>query len=151
MMRVLLTGAALSLAAGLAQAQTPPASTQVNPPVTATSPNPPAPPSTTTPPGAATQPSTGTPASAATPPATDTTALAGSPYKTGATIKDAQGQVIGTIAKVVKTPDGATTVSVSVDGQNVNLPASNLTPSADGGAVSTMSKAQIKASTKPPA
>jgi hypothetical protein len=157
MMRILLTGAALSLAAGLAQAQTPPASTQVNPPVTATSPNPPAPPSTTTAPGTATQPSTGTPASttappsAATPPATDTTAMAGSPYKTGGTIKDAQGQVIGTIAKVVKTPDGATTVSVNVDGQNVNLPASNLTPGADGGAVSSMSKAQIKASTKPPA
>jgi len=144
MMRVLLTGAALSLAAGLAQAQTPPASTQVNPPVSATAPNPPAPPSTTT-------PSTTAPPSAATPPATDTTALAGSPYKTGGTIKDAQGQVIGTIARVVKTPDGATTVSVNVDGQNVNLPASNLTPSADGGAVSTMSKAQIKASTKPPA
>jgi hypothetical protein len=139
MMRILLTGAALSLAAGLAQAQTPPASTQVNPPVAATSPNSPAPPSTTA------------PASAATPPATDTTALAGSPYKTGATIKDAQGQLIGTIARVIKTPDGATTVSVTVDGRNVNLPASNLTPSADGGAVSTMSKAQITASTKPPA
>jgi hypothetical protein len=145
MMRVLLTGAALSLAAGFAQAQTPPASTQVNPPATATSPNPAAPPSTTT------SPSTTSPSTATTPPASDTTAMAGSPYKTGGMIKDAQGQVIGTIAKVVKTPDGATTVSVNVDGQNVNLPASNLKPSADGGAVSTMSKAQIKASTKPPA
>ena len=86
-----------------------------------------------------------------TPPASDTTAMAGSPYKTGAMVKDAQGQLIGAIAKVVKTPDGATTVSVNVDGRNVNLPASNLTPSADGGAVSTMSKAQIQASTKPPA
>lgn len=135
MMRILLTGAALSLAAGLAQAQAPapPASTQVNPPVSATPPNPPAPPSATT------------------PPATDTTAMAGSPYRTGATIKDAQGQVIGTIARVIKTPDGATTVSVSVDGRNVNLPASNLTPGADGGAVSAMTKAQITASTKPPA
>ena len=135
MMRILVAGAALSLAAGLAQAQTPspPAASQVNPPATAASPNPPAPPSATT------------------PPASDTTAMAGSPYKTGATIKDAQGQVIGTIARVVKTPDGATTVSVNVDGRNVNLPASNLTPSADGGAVSTMSKAQIQASTKPPA
>jgi hypothetical protein len=137
MMRILLTGVALSLAAGVATAQTPPAATgptQVNPP------NPPAPPNTTAP-----------SAGAATPPATDTTALAGSPYKTGATIKDAQGQVIGTIARVIKTPDGATTVSVTVDGRNVNLPASNLTPSADGGAVSSMSKAQISASTKPPA
>ena len=135
MMRILVAGAALSLAAGLAQAQTPspPAASQVNPPATAASPNPPAPPSATT------------------PPASDTTAMAGSPYKTGAMVKDAPGQLIGAIAKVVKTPDGATTVSVNVDGRNVNLPASNLTPSADGGAVSTMSKAQIQASTKPPA
>ena len=135
MMRILVAGAALSLAAGLAQAQTPspPAASQVNPPATAASPNPPAPPSATT------------------PPASDTTAMAGSPYKTGAMVKDAQGQLIGAIAKVVKTPDGATSVSVNVDGRNVNLPASNLTPSADGGAVSTMSKAQIQASTKPPA
>ena len=126
MMRILVAGAALSLAAGLAQAQTPspPAASQVNPPA---------------------------PPSATTPPASDTTAMAGSPYKTGAMVKDAQGQLIGAIAKVVKTPDGATTVSVNVDGRNVNLPASNLTPSADGGAVSTMSKAQIQASTKPPA
>ena len=114
-------------------APSPPAACQVNPPATAASPNPPAPPSATT------------------PPASDTTAMAGSPYKTGAMVKDAQGQLIGAIAKVVKTPDGATTVSVNVDGRNVNLPASNLTPSADGGAVSTMSKAQIQASTKPPA
>lgn len=135
MMRILLTGAALSLATGLAQAQpaAPPASTAVNPPVSATGPNPPAPPSATT------------------PPAADTTAMAGSPYRTGATVKDPQGEVIGTIARVIKTPDGATTVSVSVDGRNVNLPASNLTPGADGGAVSAMSKAQITASTKPPA
>jgi len=134
MMRVLLTAAALSLAGGLALAQTPPpTSTQVNPPASASAPNPPAPPSATT------------------PPAADTTALAGSPYRTGATIKDTQGQVIGTIARVVKTPDGATTVSVTVDGRNVNLPASNLTPSADGGAVSAMSKAEITASTRPPA
>ena len=59
--------------------------------------------------------------------------------------------MIGTIARVIKTPDGATTVSVTVDGRNVNLPASNLTPTADGGATSSMSKAQISASTKPPA
>lgn len=143
MMRFLLTGAALSLAAGLAQAQTPPPapSTEVNPPASA---NPPAPPSTTV-------PATPAPPTAAAPPATDTTAVAGSSYRTGATIKDAQGQEIGKIARVIKTPDGATTVSVTVDGRNVNLPASNLTPSADGGAVSTMSKAQISASTKPPA
>lgn len=138
MIRILLAGAAMSLAAGLAQAQTPP-STEVNPPVSATPPNPPAPPSTTTPPAATTAPGA------------DTTATAGSPYRTGAAVKDGQGQLIGTIARIVKTPDGATTVSVTVDGRNVNLSASNLTPSADGGAVSAMSKAQITASTKPPA
>ena len=140
MMRILLTGAALSLAAGLAQAQppaTPPGSTEVNPPVSATSPNPPAP-STTAP-------------SATTPPASDTTAKAGAAYKAGATIKDAQGQVIGTIAKVTKTPDGATTISAKVDGRTVNLPASALTVGADGTVVSSMSKAEITASTKPPA
>lgn len=146
MMRFFLTGAALSLAAGLAHAQTPPPapSTEVNPPASATPANPSAPPSTTV-------PATPAPPSATAPPATDTTAVAGSPYRTGATIKDAQGQEIGKIARVIKTPDGATTVSVTVDGRNVNLPASNLTPSADGGAVSAMSKAQISASTKPPA
>lgn len=131
-MRMLLAGAALSLAAGLAQAQppttAPPGDTSVNPL------NPAAPPATAT-----------------TPPATDTTALTGSAYKTGATIRDAQGQVIGTIAKVTKTPDGATTVSAKVDGRTVNLPASALTVGADGTVVSSMSKAQITASTKPPA
>ena len=130
-MRSLFMGAALSLVAGLASAQAP-----------ATPPTPPA--------AAATNPATVNPPTAAAPPATDTTATA-SPYRTGAQIKDATGQVIGTIARVIKTPDGATTVSVNVDGRNVNLPASNLTPSADGGAVSAMSKAQITASTKPPA
>lgn len=148
MMRMLLAGAALSLAAGLAQAQTPPAAppgaTQVNPPVSATPPNPPAPPSTTAP----TSPTT---PGAETPPASDTTAMAGAAYKTGATIKDAQGQVIGTIAKVTKTPDGATTISAKVDGRTVNLPASALTIGADGTVVSSMTKAQITASTKPPA
>lgn len=95
-----------------------------------------------------TPPSTAAP-TAENPPAVDTSATT-SPYKTGMTIKDAQGATIGTIARVIRTPDGATTISASVDGRNVNLPASALTPSADGGAVSTMSKAQITASTAPP-
>jgi len=119
MVRVLLCGAALSLAALAAEAQ-PPASTAVNPPA------------------------------AAAPPAADTTATV-SPYRTGMTIKDAQGMTIGTIARVIKTPDGATTISANVDGRTVNLPASALTVGADGSAVSSMSKAQITASTKPPA
>jgi hypothetical protein len=124
MVRVLLCGAALSLVALAVQAQ-PPASTAVNPPAA----NPPA---------------------AATPPAADTTATV-SPYRTGMTIKDAQGMTIGTIARVIKTPDGATTISATVDGRTVNLPASAVTIGADGTAVSSMSKAQITASTKPPA
>lgn len=58
---------------------------------------------------------------------------------------------VGTIARVIKTPDGATTYSVSVDGRNVNLPGSALTLSPSGAeAISTMSKAQITASTAPP-
>jgi hypothetical protein len=90
------------------------------------------------------------PPAAAAPPAADTTATV-SPYRIGMTIKDAQGMTIGTIARVIKTPDGATTIAATVDGRTVNLPASALTVGADGSAVSSMSKAQIAASTKPPA
>jgi hypothetical protein len=130
-MRMLLCTAALSLSFGLAaQAQTPGAAAPgtVNPP--AASPTAPAP-------------------SAAAPPAADASATT-SPYKAGMAIKDAQGSSIGTIARVIRTPDGATTISANVDGRNVNLPASTLTLGADGGAVSSMSKAQITASTAPP-
>lgn len=136
-MRSLLAGAALSLIAGFALAQQPPASN---------------PPAESTPPAAsANNPATVNPPTAAAPTGSDTTAAA-SPYRAGGQVKDGQGQLIGTIARVIKTPDGATTVSVNVDGRNVNVPASNLTPSgADGGAVSAMTKAQITASTKPPA
>ena len=130
-MRMLLCAAALSLGFGLAaQAQPPgaPAPGTVNPP-------------TASPPAAA--------PSAATPPAADVSATT-SPYKSGMVIKDAQGSTIGTIARVIRTPDGATTISASVDGRNVNLPASALRPGAGGTAVSSMSKAQITASTAPP-
>lgn len=124
MTRTLLIGAGLSLSLALAaQAQTP--SAQANPPASA------APASTAT-----------------TAPAADASATT-SPYRTGMVIKDAQGATIGTIARVIKTPDGATTVSASIDGRNVNLPASALMVSGDG-AVSNMSKAQITASTAPP-
>lgn len=129
MMRPLMLGAALSLTAALTvQAQTPPGDAgpgTVNPPA-ATSATP--------------------PAAAAAVDASATT----SPYKAGMVIKDAQGATIGTIARVIRTPDGATTISASVDGRNVNLPASALTLGADGGALSSMSKAQITASTAPP-
>lgn len=97
----------------------------------------------------AVDPAAPAPSGAVNPPAVDTSATT-SPYKTGMPIRDAQGATIGTIARVIRTPHGATTISASVDGRNVNLPASALTPSADGGAVSAMSKAQITASTVPP-
>ncbi|TAJ72127.1 MAG: hypothetical protein EPO51_08400 [Phenylobacterium sp.] len=136
-MRILFCTAALSLAFGLAaQAQTPPGAAApgtVNPPAS----NPPA-----------ASPTVPAP-SAATPPAADASATT-SPYKPGMAIKDAQGSTIGSIARVIRTPDGTTTISASVDGRNVNLPASALTLGADGGAVSSMTKAQITASTVPP-
>lgn len=86
---------------------------------------------------------------AVNPPAVDASATT-SPYRTGMVIKDAQGSTIGAIARVIRTPDGATTISATVDGRNVNLPASALTFGKDGAAVSSMSKAQITASTAPP-
>jgi len=144
-MKTLLCAAGLSLAFGLAaQAQAAPpgaaAPGTVNPPIA----NPPADtPRSADPTGPA------APASAATSSGVDTSATT-SPYKTGMVVKDAQGTTIGPIARVIRTPDGATTVSVNVDGRNVNMPASALTPGADGGVVSSMSKAQITASTVPP-
>jgi hypothetical protein len=128
MLRSLLGAGALSLALGLsAQAQTP-AGQPVNP-------------TTAAPP----------PASAATAPATSAnTSATASAFRSGMTVKDAQGVTIGTISRVIKTPDGATTYAVSVDGRNVKLPGSALTMGASGEAISSMSKAQITASTAPP-
>jgi hypothetical protein len=127
MLRTLLGAGALSLALGLtAQAQTP-AGQPVNPKT-------PAPPAT-----AATAPSA----------AADTSASA-SAFRSGMTVKDAQGTTIGTISRVIKTPDGATTYAVSVDGRTINLPGSALSLGAAGEAISSMSKAQITASTAPP-
>jgi len=135
-MRTLLYAAGFSLALAMAaQAQTPtPTAPAAQPPA--------AKPGQVNPPNPAAPP-------AAAPPAVDTSATT-SPYKTGMVIKDAQGSTVGTIARVIRTPDGATTISASVDGRNVNLPASALTIAADGSAVSSMSKAQITASTVPP-
>ena len=101
--------------------------------------------------GAAAPPANAAPTTtpAPTPPAADASATTG--FRAGLPVKDAQGAAIGTIARVIKTPDGATTYSVSVDGRNVNLPGSALTLSPSGAeAISTMSKAQITASTAPP-
>src|SRR5262245_54063390 len=126
MQREFVFGAALSLIAGLAAHAQPPA-TAAQPPANSTQVNPP---------------------TASAPPAADVSAKA-SVYTPGMTIKDAQGQTIGTIDRVIKTPDGATTVAAKVDGRTVNLPGSSLTLSG-GSAISSMSKAQITASTAPP-
>jgi hypothetical protein len=97
--------------------------------------------------GAAAPPANAAPAP--TPPAADASATTG--FRPGLPVKDSAGMAVGTIARVIKTPDGATTYSVSVDGRNVNLPGSALTLSPSGAeAISTMSKAQITASTAPP-
>ena len=128
-MRLLFCASLLALTAGVASAQ---------PPATTTAPPPAAPPAAT-----ASAPA------ASTPPAADASAT--SAFRAGMPVKDAQGGLVGSIARVIKTPDGATTFSVSVDGRNVNLPGNALTLSPTGdGAISTMSKAQIAASTKPP-
>jgi hypothetical protein len=72
--------------------------------------------------------------------------------RAGLPVKDASGAAIGAIARVIKTPDGGTTYSVTVDGRNVNLPGGTLTLSPSGAeAISSMSKAQITATTAPPA
>ena len=84
----------------------------------------------------------------ATPPAVDASAST-SPYKVGMTIKDPQGVLIGSVARVIRTPDGATTISAKVDGRNVNLAASQLTISPAGEVISSMTKAQISASIPP--
>ncbi len=146
-MRTLLYAAGLSLTLAMtAQAQTPSSQPTTGQTTAAQAPaaQPPA-----AKPGQVNPPVGSPSAPAATPPAVDTSAST-SPYRTGMVIKDAQGSTIGTIARVIRTPDGATTISASVDGRNVNLPASALTLGADGGAVSSMSKAQITASTVPP-
>jgi len=92
------------------------------------------------------------PAASPAAPAAAANASATTGFRAGLPVKDAQGAAVGTLAEVIKTPDGATTYKVTVDGRNVNLPGSALTLSPTGGeAISTMSKAQITASTAPPA
>lgn len=135
-MRIAPYAAGLSLALAVtAQAQTSnPQAGAVNPP------NPSAP---------AANPPPGAPSGAVNPPAVDASATT-SPYRSGMLIKDARGSTIGSISRVIRTPDGTTTISANIDGRNVNLPASTLTPGPDGTAVSSLSKAQITASTAPP-
>ena len=94
------------------------------------------------------------PATAAAPapaPAAGTDVAATTGFRAGLPVKDVQGNAIGTIAEVIKTPDGATTYKVTVDGRNVNLAGAKLTLSPTGTeAISSMSKAQITASIVPP-
>ncbi|WP_293677167.1 hypothetical protein [uncultured Phenylobacterium sp.] len=125
-MRMMTACAAiLALSATAAVAQQKPAAMQVTPPAKTTAP--------------AAAPAAGANVSATT------------GFRAGLPVQDAQGAAIGTIADVIKTPDGATTYKVTVDGRNVNLPGSALTLNPTGAAaISTMSKAQITASTAPP-
>lgn len=126
-MRLIALASLLAMAGGAAIAQTP------SKPVEAPGPAAPA---------AATS-------SAVTPPAADASASTG--FRAGMAVKDGQGAAIGSIARVIRTPDGATTFSVTVDGRNVNLPGSTLTLSPSGAeAISSLSKAQITATTSPP-
>lgn len=133
----IVCAAALALCATTAVAQQKPVSQQVTPPAGTTPANPP------------TAPAASVPAAPAA--AAGVNAAATTGFRAGLPVKDASGAAIGTIARVIKTPDGATTYSVTVDGRNVNLPGSALTLSPTGAeAVSSMSKAQITATTAPP-
>ena len=99
-----------------------------------------------------TPPAKTTPAPAPAAPAAAADASATTGFRAGLPVKDAQGIAVGTLAAVIKTPDGGTTYKVTVDGRNVNLPGSALTLNPTGTeAISTMTKAQITASTAPPA
>lgn len=120
MRRALFCGALPALAVGFAAHAQTPESQPVNPPPSATS-----------------------------PPATDTSA-ATSMYKPGMTVKDSAGDTIGKITRVGRTADGTAAVAVDMDGKTVNLAASTLSLNARGDeAVSTMTKAEIKAAAPP--
>ena len=90
------------------------------------------------------------PPSAGAPPASDATATA-TAFKAGMVVKDSAGATVGKIARVGKTAEGTAAVEVNVDGKTVNLAASTLTLSPSGTeAVSSMTKAEIKATPKSP-
>jgi hypothetical protein len=76
----------------------------------------------------------------------DRAASAATP-RPGAVVKDANGQTVGTITQVGQTSAGESAVVVQVDGQPFTLAANVLSP-AQGGFVSTMTKAQIKAAAR---
>jgi hypothetical protein len=126
MQRTFLLGAALTLAcSGAALAQPAPATTA-----------PAAAPPAATPPPASTQ----APSSSVNPPAS--TGL-----KTGMVVKDGSGATVGTIAQIGQTADGRAAVMLNVDGKQIGILASNLSPGQSGAeAVSSLTKAQIQAS-----
>jgi hypothetical protein len=117
---LLLVGAALALSVGFAAQAQPPATQPANPP------------------------------SATSPPPADASATA-SMFKAGMVVKDNAGATVGTITQVGRTSDGTAAVAVNVDGKAVALPASalSLSPAGDA-AVSSMTKAQIKAASGQP-
>jgi hypothetical protein len=132
---VCATALALCATAAVAADQQKPPALQVTPPAGTVPANPPTAPMPAAPAGSA---------------AVNAAATTG--FRAGLPVKDASGAAIGTIARVIKTPDGGTTYSVTVDGRNVNLPGSALSLSPSGAeAISSMSKAQITAATAPPA
>jgi hypothetical protein len=85
--------------------------------------------------------------------AADTTAPASSSaaaLKTGMVVKDTTGAMVGTITQVGQTPDGRAAAVINVDGQPINILASNLTVDPSGtAATSAYTKAQLQASAKP--
>ena len=87
-----------------------------------------------------------------TPPASDAYATAPtSMVKTGMVVKDSAGATIGNITSIRKAADGTATVAIAVDGKMVHLPGSALSLSPSGKqAVSSMTKAEIKAAPRPP-
>jgi len=90
------------------------------------------------------------PPSATAPPAADATATA-SAFKAGMVVKDSTGVTIGTITRVSQAVDGTAQVAVNVDGKTLTIAASTLSVSPAGdAAVSSMTKAQIKAASGQP-
>ncbi len=63
-------------------------------------------------------------------------------------VKDTTGATVGTIAQIGKTADGSAAVTVKVDGKEIGVLASALTPSGSQ-AISTQTKAQLLASNPP--
>lgn len=113
----------------------------------------------TPPPGAVRAPPPGLPVTPQAGPTTgpmvgrgvDAATVAGGGLRAGLPVTDTAGAAIGSIARVIRTPDGATTYAVTMDGRTVNLPGSALTLSVGGDhAVSAMTRAQIAAQVSPP-